>query len=72
MVQFSVLLHSYVFLCCSLLFILLCSSFCYVRVFYCIYCTLTLPPGVNPVAVNIDLSVCLSKNLKTRDFQIRH
>ena len=43
-----------VLLCCSLLFILLCS--CYVCVLDCIYFTLTLPPGVNPIAVNKYLS----------------
>jgi hypothetical protein len=53
---FSVLLYSSVLLCCSLLFILLCSSSCYVSVLDCIYCTLTLPPGVNPIAVNKYLS----------------
>ena len=52
MVQFSVLLYSSVLLCCSLLFILLCSSSCYVCVLDCIYSTLTLPPGVNQIAVN--------------------
>jgi hypothetical protein len=52
MVQFSVLLYSSVLLCCSLLFILLCSSSYYVCVFECIYCTLTLPQSVNPIAVN--------------------
>jgi hypothetical protein len=63
MVQFSVILYSFyvllylsVLLCCSLLFILLCSSSCYVCVLVCIYCTLTLPPGVNPIAVNKYLS----------------
>jgi hypothetical protein len=56
----SVLLYSSVLLCCSLLFILLCSSSCYVCVLDCIYCTLTLPPGVNPIAVNKYLSIyCL-------------
>jgi hypothetical protein len=65
MVQFSVLLYSFsvllsysVLLYCSLLFILLCSSSCYVCVFDCIYRTLTLPPGVNPIAVNKYLSLC--------------
>ena len=61
MVQFSVLLYSFSVLLYvyssdllhgSLLFILLCSSSCYVRVFDCIYCTLTLLPGVNPITVN--------------------
>jgi hypothetical protein len=55
--SFSVLLYSSVLLCCSLLFILLCSSSCSVCVFDCIYCTLTLPPGVNPIAVDIYLSI---------------
>jgi hypothetical protein len=55
---FSVLLYYSVLLCCSLLFILLCSS-CYVCVLDCVYCTLTLPPGVNPIAVNIYLSIYL-------------
>jgi hypothetical protein len=66
--SFSVLLYSSVLLCCSLLLILLCSSSYYICVLDCIYCTLTLPPGVNPIAVNIHpsihpsicLSVCLS------------
>jgi hypothetical protein len=58
-VQFSVLLYSSVLLCCSLLFILLCSSSCYVCVVVCIYCTLTLPPGVNPITVNKYLSIHL-------------
>ena len=49
--SFSVLLYSSLLLCCSLLFILLCSS-CYVCILVCIYCTLTLPPGVNPTVVN--------------------
>ena len=58
---FSVSLYSSVLLCCSLLFILLCSSTsCYVSVLDCIYSTLTLPPGVNPVAVNKYLSIYLS------------
>ena len=60
MVQFSVLLYSSVLLCCSLLFILLCSSSCYVCVLDCIYCTLTLPLGVNQIAVNKYLSVLLA------------
>jgi hypothetical protein len=34
--SFSVLLYSSVLVCCSLLFILLCSSSCYVCVFDCI------------------------------------
>jgi hypothetical protein len=51
--SFSVLLYSSVLLCCSLLFILLCSSSsCYVCVFDCIYFTLKLSPGVNTIAVN--------------------
>ena len=54
--SFSVLLYSSVSLCCSLLFILLCSS-CYACVFDSIYCTSTLPPGVNPIAVNKYLSI---------------
>jgi hypothetical protein len=53
----SVLLYSSVLLCCSLLFILRCSSYCYVCVFDCIYCTSTLPQSVNPIAVNKYLSV---------------
>jgi hypothetical protein len=57
---FSVLLYSSVLMCCSLLFILLCSSSCYVCVLVCIYCTFTLPPGVNPIAVNEYLSINLS------------
>jgi hypothetical protein len=56
-VLFSVLLHSSVLLCCSMLFILLCSSSSYVCVFDCIYCTLTLPPGVNTITVYKYLSV---------------
>ena len=48
---FSVLQYSSVLLRCSLLFILQCS-YCYVCVFDCIYCTSTLPQGVNPIAVN--------------------
>jgi hypothetical protein len=56
MVQFSVLLYSSVLQYCSLLFILLCSSSHYVCVFDCIYRTVTLPPGVNPVALNTYLS----------------
>jgi hypothetical protein len=55
--SFSALLYSSVLLCCSLLFILLCSSSCYVCVLVCIYCTVTLPPGVNPIAVNKYLSI---------------
>jgi hypothetical protein len=36
----------------------------YCFVFDCIYCTSTLPPGVNPIAVNIyHLPVCLSARL---------
>ena len=54
---FSVLLYSSILLCCSLLFILLSSSSFYVCVLDCIYCTLTLPPGVNPIAVNKYLSI---------------
>jgi hypothetical protein len=52
---FSVLLYSSVLLCCLLLFILPCSS-SYVCVLVCIYSTLTLPPGVNPITVNKYLS----------------
>ena len=55
-VQFSVLLYSSVLLYCSLLFILLCSSSSYVCVFDRLYRTLTLPPCVNPIAVNTYLS----------------
>jgi hypothetical protein len=47
-------LYCLVLLCCSLLFIVL-SSY----VFDCIYCTLTVPPGVNPIAINKYLSVCI-------------
>jgi hypothetical protein len=54
--SFSVLLYSSVLLCCSSLFILLCSSSYYVCVHDCIYCTLTVTPGVNPIAVNKYLS----------------
>jgi hypothetical protein len=57
----SVLLYYSVLLCCSLLFILQCSSSCYVCVFDCIYCTLTLPQGVNPIAVNIYLRIYLKR-----------
>ena len=57
---FSVLLYSSILFCCSLLFILLCFSSCYVCVVDCIYCTLTMPPGVNPIAVNNYLCICLS------------
>jgi hypothetical protein len=62
MVQSSMLLYSSVLLHSSLLFILLCSSSCYLCVFDCIYCTLTLPLGVNPIAVNKHLSIIRSKN----------
>ena len=58
--------------CCILLFyctvhwylIFLCSSSSYVCVFDCIYCRLTLPPGVNPIAVNKYPSIYLSKVLR--------
>jgi hypothetical protein len=53
----SLLLYSSVLLYCLLLFIFLCSSSCYVCVFDCIYCTSTLPPGINPVTVNKCVSV---------------
>jgi hypothetical protein len=56
--SFSVLLYSSVLLCCWLLFILLCSS-CYVCVCDCIYCTLKLPPDVNPITVNKYLTLTL-------------
>jgi hypothetical protein len=59
-VLFSVLLYSSVLICCSLLLILVCSSSCYICVLVCIYCTLTLPPGVNPIAVNIYIPTYLS------------
>jgi hypothetical protein len=55
--SFSVLVCSSVLLCSLLLFILLWSSSCYVCVLNCIYCTLTLPPGVNPIAVNKYISI---------------
>jgi hypothetical protein len=38
----------------SVFFFLLCM---YCFIFYCIYCTSTLPPGVNPIAVNKYLSI---------------
>ena len=53
---FSPVLYSSESFYCSLLFNLLSSSSSYVRVLVCIYCTLTLPPGVNPIAVNRYLS----------------
>ena len=58
MVQFSVLLYSSVILYCSLLFILLFSFFllCVCTWLY-MYRTLTLPPGVNQVAVNKYLTI---------------
>jgi hypothetical protein len=45
---------------CSVFFFLLCM---YCFVFDCIYRTLTLLPGLNPVAVNKYLSICISTYL---------
>jgi hypothetical protein len=59
-VFFSVLLYSSVILYSLLLFILLSSS-SYVCVFDSIYCTLTLPPDVNPIAVNKYLYIYILK-----------
>jgi hypothetical protein len=71
--SFSVLLYSSVLLCCSLLFILLCSSSCYVCVLDYIYCTLTLPPGVNPIAVNKYLSkILLETPIKLGEIRNAH
>jgi hypothetical protein len=52
--------HSYLFFCVLLLVM-------YVSLTVYIYCTLTLPPGVNPVAVNkyLCLSACLYIYLPT-------
>jgi hypothetical protein len=78
MVQFSVLLYSFsvllcssVLLCCSLLFILLCSPFSssYVCILDCIYCALTLPLGVNPIAVNKYLTMILG-NSRVFDYKM--